>query len=230
MNTIESLRVVARYFNGLDIPYTILGASVLPLLVDDPSVLEIRPTLDIDLSVQVVTLPEFYELEERLRGLGFRHDTREGAPICRWLVEGVTVDVMPTESAIFGMASEWFHEAVTSATKMELGEGVRAPVITRPCFLATKLTAYRDRGAKDPYMSKDLEDIVTLFDGSQEAERLLSEGSAPLQNFIEGAMQAHLEDPEFVEAVEGCFRADPVSRERSRIVLARMRSIAKARS
>lgn len=230
MNTIESLRVVARYFNGLDIPYTFLGASVLPLLVDDPSVLEIRPTLDIDLSVQVVTLPEFYELEERLRGLGFRHDTREGAPICRWLVEGVTVDVMPTEAAIFGMASEWFHEAVTTATKMELGEGVGAPVITRPCFLATKLTAYRDRGAKDPYMSKDLEDIVTLFDGSQEAERLLSEGSAPLQNFIEGAIQAHLEDPEFVEAVEGCFRADPVSRERSRIVLARMRSIAKARS
>lgn len=141
MNTIESLRVVGRYFNGLDIPYTFLGASVLQLLVDDPSVLEIRPTLDIDLSVQVVTLPEFYELEERLRGLGFHHDTREGAPICRWLVEGVTVDVMPTESAIFGMASEWFQEAVTTATKMDLGEGVRAPVIKPPCFLATKLTA-----------------------------------------------------------------------------------------
>jgi hypothetical protein len=230
MNTIESLRLVARYFNGLEIPYTFLGASVLPLLVDDPSVLEIRPTLDVDLSVQVVTRPEFYELEERLRGLGFRHDTREGAPICRWLVEGVTVDVMPTEPAIFGMASEWFHEAVTTAIKMELGEGVWAPVITHPCFLATKLTAYRDRGAKDPYMSKDLEDIVTLFDGCQETERLLGEGSVPLQNFIAGAMQAHLEDPGFVEAVEGCFRADPVSRERSRIVLARMRSIAKARS
>jgi hypothetical protein len=96
MNTIESLRLVARYFNGLEIPYTFLGASVLPLLVDDPSVLEIRSTLDVDLSVQVVTRPEFYELEERLRGLGFRHDTRERAPICRWLVEGVTVDVMPT--------------------------------------------------------------------------------------------------------------------------------------
>ena len=79
-------------------------------------------------------------------------------------------------------------------------------------------------------MSKDLEDIVTLFDGCQETERLLSEGSAALQNYIAEAMQAHLENPEFVEAVEGCFRADPVSRERSRIVLARMHSIAKARS
>lgn len=79
-------------------------------------------------------------------------------------------------------------------------------------------------------MSKDLEDIATLFDGNQEAERLLSEGSAPLQNFIAGAMQAHLQNPEFVEAVESCFRADPVSRERSRIVLARMQSNAKARA
>ena len=126
MNTIDSLHMVARYFNGLDIPYTFLGASVLPLLVDNPAVQEIRPTMDIDLSVQVVTLTALYELEERLRGLGFRHDTTEGAPICRWLVEGVTVDVMPTEAAVFGMASAWFYEAVKTATKMDLGEGARA--------------------------------------------------------------------------------------------------------
>jgi len=38
MNTIDALQVVARYFNGLDIPYTFLGASVLPLLVDNTAV------------------------------------------------------------------------------------------------------------------------------------------------------------------------------------------------
>ncbi len=95
------------------------------------------------------------------------------------------MDVMPTEAAIFGMASEWFLEAVTTPTKRDLGAGVQAPVITRLCSLATKLTAYHNRGAKDPYMS--------------------------------------------IEALEGCFRADPVSRERSRIVFDRMRSIATAR-
>jgi hypothetical protein len=226
MNTIGSLHVVARYFNGLDIPYTFLGASVLPLLVDNPSVLEIRPTLDIDLGVQVATLSELYALEDRLRALGFRHDTREGAPICRWIVEGVTLDAIPAGPAIFGMANEWFQEAVRTATKMDLGAGVQAPVITRPCFLATKLTAYRDRGAKDPCMSKDLEDIVTLFDGCQENGVFLDKATAPLQNFLSGAMQAHLQEPEFVEAVEACFRVDPASRERSQIVLGRMRSIA----
>ena len=230
MNTMDSLHVVARHFNGLDIPYAFLGASVLPLLVDNAGVLEIRPTIDIDLSVEVVTLFELYELETRLRERGFRHDTREGAPICRWLVEGVTVDVMPTEASVLGMASEWFHEAVTTAARMDLGDGVQAPVIKRPYFLATKLTAYRDRGSKDPYMSKDLEDIVTLFDGCRETNFLLGEGSSSLRNFITAGMQAHLENPEFVEAVEGCFRADPVARERSRIVLERMRAIASAHS
>ena len=226
----DSLHVVARHFNGLDIPYAFLGASVLPLLVDNAGVLEIRPTIDIELSVEVVTLFELYELETRLRERGFRHDTREGAPICRWLVEGVTVDAMPTEASVLGMASEWFHEAVTTAARMDLGDGVQAPVIKRPYFLATKLTAYRDRGAKDPYMSKDLEDIVTLFDGCRETDFLLGEGSSSLRNFITAGMQAHLENPEFVEAVEGCFRADPVSRERSQIVLERMRAISSARS
>ncbi len=229
MNTLDSLHLVARHFNGLNIPYTFLGASVLPLLVDNAAALEIRPTIDIDLSVEVVTLVELYAMEERLRARGFRHDTREGAPICRWVVEEVTVDIMPTESAVLGMASEWFHEAVKTAVKMDLGDGVQAPVIKRPYFLATKLTAYRDRGAKDPCMSKDLEDIVTLFDGCQKTDCLLGEGSPSLQTFITSGMRAHLETPEFVEAVEGCFRADPVSRERSRIVLERMRAVATAR-
>jgi|LakMenEpi03Aug12_release.lakeMendotaPanAssembly.Ray.scaffolds.fasta_scaffold279266_2 hypothetical protein len=229
MNTLESLGLVARHFNELDTPYAFLGASVLPLLVDDAAVLEIRPTIDIDLSVEVVTLVEFYALEERLRARGFRHDTREGAPICRWIVKEITVDIMPTEAAVLGMASEWFHEAVRTAVKMDLGSGVLAPVIRRPYFLATKLTAYRDRGAKDPCMSKDLEDIVTLFDGCKETGLLLDEGSPSLQAFITDRLRAHLENPEFVEAVEGCFRADPVSRERSRIVLERMRAVVTAR-
>ena len=85
MTTLESIRIVARHFNGLGIPYTFLGASVLPLLVDHPELLEIRPTLDIDFTVEIATLADFYRLEAELRAIGFQNDTREGAPICRWI-------------------------------------------------------------------------------------------------------------------------------------------------
>lgn len=80
MNRIDSLHVVARHFKGLDIPYAFLGASILPLLVDNAVVWEIRPTIDIDVGVEVFTLVKLYALEERLPARGFHHDTREGAP------------------------------------------------------------------------------------------------------------------------------------------------------
>lgn len=98
------------------------------------------------------------------------------------------MDVMPTEATVLGMASEWFHEAVKNAARMDLGDGTHARVIKRPYFLVTKLTAYRDRGSKDPCMSKNLEDIVSLFDGCQETVFLLEEGSSSLRKFLISGM------------------------------------------
>jgi hypothetical protein len=226
MTTIESMRIVARHFSTLELPHVFLGAAVLPLLVDNAEVLEIRPTKDIDLSVEIATLGDHYALEERLRNRGFQNDIREGAPICRWVVEDVTVDVMPTDEGVLGMASQWFDEAVQRAEPRDLGEGIAAPVVSEAYFLATKLTAYRDRGAKDPILSKDLEDIVTLFNGCGEPETLLAGGSDAVRDFIVGTLRAHLDDAEFLDAAMGNFRFDAVSRERARIVLARMRFVA----
>jgi hypothetical protein len=44
----------------------------------------------------------------------------------------------------------WFEEAVKQAIRSDLADDVLAPVIQRPYFLVTKLTAHADRGAKDP--------------------------------------------------------------------------------
>lgn len=220
------MQVVGRHMNSLEIPYAFLGASVLSLLVDNPDILDIRPTLDIDLTIQIATLADFYLLEERLRRIGFRNDTREGAPICRWVIETVTVDIMPTETSVLGMTSEWFPEAVEHANLIDLGHNIRAPIIGRPYFLATKLTAYRDRGANDPYMSKDLEDIVTLLDGCEDTAGLWAEAPSNLQKFIAEQLSTHLENREFTDAVAGCFRTDATSRHRAEIVLARFRALA----
>jgi predicted nucleotidyltransferase len=195
-------------------------------LVDHVDVLEIRPTKDIDLSVEIATLSDFYVLEGKLRGRGFRNDTREGAPICRWTIDEVTVDVMPTDAGVLGMASEWFDEAVQRAQQKDLGDGIIAPIVSRSSFLATKLTAYQDRGAKDPILSKDLEDIATLFNGCGEPKTLLAGGTDAIKEFISQTLRTHLDDPEFCDAVMGNFRSDLVSRERARIVLERMRLIA----
>lgn len=43
---------------------------------------------------------------ERLRALGFREDQREGAPLCRWLVEDLVVDVMPARERVLGFTTD----------------------------------------------------------------------------------------------------------------------------
>jgi predicted nucleotidyltransferase len=227
MTPIESMRVVARHLNALDISYTFLGAAVLPLLVDDPALVEIRPTKDVDVGVEIVTLPEHYVLEERLRTAGFRHDTREGAPICRWIVEEhVTADIMPTEAGVLGLESKWFREALQNATERDLGGGITAPVITPPYFLATKLAAYRDRGAADPYMSKDLEDIVTLLDGCEQIVSLVENCDDALRTFIWQELKAHLENADFADAWPGYFRSDQISQQRAKVVRGRFGQLA----
>jgi len=228
MTTLESMCLVAKHFNALERPYVFLGAAVLPLLVDNAEVLEIRPTEDIDLSVEIATLADHYELEECLRNRGFQNDTRANAPICRWVVEEVTVDVMPTEASVLGHSCMWFGEAVQGARFEHLRAGIVAPVITRPYFLATKLAAYSDRGAKDPILSKDLEDIVTLFNGCSETVSLLTNCSDPVKTFIVGELRSLLNNSEFVDAALGNFRSDSVSRERAELVFHRMHSLSQA--
>lgn len=225
MTTMEAMRVVARRLNALEVPYTFLGAAVLPLLVDDPALLEIRPTKDVDVSVEIATLAEHYQLEEKLRAEGFRHDTREGAPICRWVVEEVTVDIMPTEASVFGFAAEWFKEGLETAERRSLGEGLSAPVVRVPYFLATKLAAFRDRGVKDFYASKDLEDILTLADGCEAIVRMVGESPPPVREFISAQLRMHLANAEIVEVIPAYFRYEPIAQERAKIVMGRLRQL-----
>src|SRR6266404_2700250 len=94
---LESMRIVAERLEPLNIPFAFVGGAVMWVLVDHPELTEFRPTKDVDVIVEVVRYGQFSALEERLRALGFQHDTSEGAPICRWIVEGCRVDIMPID-------------------------------------------------------------------------------------------------------------------------------------
>jgi hypothetical protein len=222
MTTLESMRIVARHFNALHHPYAFLGAAVLPLLMDNPDLFDIRPTKDVDLAVKLVTLPEFYEMEQKLRQIGFQHDTRPGAPICRWIVEGVTVDVMPTESPVLGMSTRWFKEALEAASLKSLGDESVAPVISPPYFLATKLAAFRDRGFGDLYLSKDLEDIIILLDGCEGIVSEVKESAPEVRQFVAHELSEHIGNVDFQNALPGYFRSDKVSNQRMLLVRDRL--------
>src|SRR6266478_5661223 len=141
---IESMRLVAQELESVGLPFAFVGGCAVWLLVDRPDLTDFRPTQDVDVIIEVVTLVEFYKLEEQLRNFGFQHDTSEAAPIFRWIIKGCRVDVMPIDSQNLGMNSQWFREALETAKSVTLDGEIKVKVITAPLFLATKLAAFRD--------------------------------------------------------------------------------------
>ena len=77
----------------------------------------------------------------RLRALAFQEDTREGAPLCRWVNRGTTLDVMPLDEKILGFSNRWYRAAMESSVTERLSDDLEIRIVTGPFFIATKLDA-----------------------------------------------------------------------------------------
>ncbi|MDP8248984.1 MAG: hypothetical protein P9M00_12650 [Candidatus Tritonobacter lacicola] len=211
---IEALAHVARRLQPLNERFAFLGGAVLPLLIDEPLIEAIRPTIDVDVIIEVASRLDFARLEERLRAIGFKHDMTEGAPKCRWIVDGIAVDVMPAGGEAAECRSEWFPEALASAKPIKLSEGVVANVVTAPFFIAAKLEAFSDRGTKDFYASHDLEDIVTVLDGRSSVLEEIDNLPGSLRSYLSKRFTELIDDPDFIECLSGHLLPDSASQER----------------
>ena len=63
---VESVAHVAEKLQALDEQFAFLGGAVLPLLLDDTSIVIVRPTKDVDVIVEVLTRLEYSKLEETI--------------------------------------------------------------------------------------------------------------------------------------------------------------------
>jgi hypothetical protein len=91
---LEMMRHVALRLGELRDRFVFLGGAATALLITDGAVPDVRPTKDVDVIVEVASLVDYHQLGERLRSAGFV-ETVEGAPVCRWLIDGIAVDIMP---------------------------------------------------------------------------------------------------------------------------------------
>ena len=208
------MRLVAQELDSVGLSFAFLGGCAVWLLVDRPDLTDFRPTEDVDVIIEVVTLGELYKLEEQLRVAGFQHDMSEGAPICRWIVKECRVDIMPIDSRELGMNSQWFREALESAQLVTVDGTLQAKVITSPLFLATKLAAFQDRGHSDLFGSHDVEDIVTITDGCENIVQQVGNSSPDVRKFIADGFSVIMQHPEFNDALFGHLSAAFGARER----------------
>ncbi|MDY0148985.1 MAG: hypothetical protein RBT03_02730 [Kiritimatiellia bacterium] len=222
---LSALGLVASRLEPLGVRFAFTGGAVVGFLLDNPAIPFPRGTLDVDAIVEVSTRIAHTELEAQLRQAGFRHDTSEGAPRCRWLLDGIKVDILPMLDPTGEWSSRWFEHALHTATIQEL-HGIRLPVVSAPCFLATKLDALADRGRGDYRISHDLEDIVAVVDGRAALYEELASEQDDLRKAVADAVRKLLGQSAFRESLPGHMLSDDASQARVPLLLARLEQIA----
>ncbi len=194
--------------------FVFVGGAVVGLLITDPANPAIRPTEDVDIVAEVLALADYHRIEAALRQLGFTQDMRASAPICRWQVGGITVDVMPTLEDILGFANRWYPLCLQTAQMFRLPSGAEIRVIQAPVFIGTKLEAFYGRGGGDYLFSHDLGDILSVVDGRVSLIRECRQMPRELQVYLAKQFAQLLADRRFRDALPGHLPGDAISQSR----------------
>ncbi|MDD2238090.1 MAG: hypothetical protein PHG65_12870 [Kiritimatiellae bacterium] len=217
----RDISTVVRSMKEIGVSFALIGGSALPYLLD-PAYIH-RPTNDVDVVVEVTTRIAYSKLERKLERAGFHHDMT-GGPRCRWLLDDITVDVLPTSPNAAEFGSVWFEEAMSALESVTARDGTEFHVIGPAHLLATKLTSYFDPKRDDDKKISDLEDIVSLVEGCSKLLPALEIGSMELQRHISGRIRLLLASADFNNLLLGLI-SQPAPPGAYNRVLQRMVSI-----
>ena len=226
-NVVMMELVADRLGDGLREDLVFVGGAVTGLLITDPAQPAIRPTEDVDLIVQATVRADYAHVEKALRAQGFVNDISKDAPICRWRIGTVTVDVMPTLKEILGFSNRWYPLALATARQTPLPSGMVIRLITAPVFVATKFEAFADRGNSDYLFSHDLGDLISVIDGRDELMAECRQLDDDLKDYLRGWVGRLLATPAFLEALSGHLPGDAASQARLPDLEDKLRLLAK---
>ena len=136
------------------------------------------------------------------------------------------VDFMPDDESVLGFSNRWYPAATETATRYELTPDLSIKLINPVYFLATKLEAYNGRGNGDALGSRDIEDILTLVDGSDALVEIVEAESAAVKHYIAENLHELLQDGNFENAVFSQSRGD---RGREDLIFERLEALASAK-
>jgi len=222
---LELLELAAERLRQLLPEIVFVGGCATGLLIDDPAAAPVRGTYDVDVIAEIGSYAEYAVFSERLRALGFKEDTREGAPLCRWTHGALTLDVMPLDSQVLGFSNRWYPEALQTAGNVRLPGGLVIRAINAPYFLGTKLEAFKGRGKRDYLASHDLEDFMAVVDGRRSLISEVKSTSSELKMYIADSVRLLLNEPRFLDALPGYLLPDEASQGRIAQLLSKLREL-----
>lgn len=223
---LDMLEIMARKLGPLTERLVFVGGCTTGLFITDPLLPQIRVTRDVDVITEASSRLDYHQMEDELRRLGFTPDLRPEAPICRWCIGDMTLDLMPTDESILGFANRWYPDALTNAIHCTLPSGQIIRTLTPAHFLGTKFEAFHGRGGGDYWASHDMEDIVCIIDGRAEIITEVAASPDDLRQYLQAEFTALRDDPIFGEAVSGFLPGDAVSQTRGPRILQRIAALA----
>jgi hypothetical protein len=219
------IKHVAERLGPLRSKVVFLGGSAVGFHITDSAEPEVRATRDVDIIAEAASLVAYHRLEKTLIELGFFQKIQEDDPICRWYIDDVIVDFMPTDENILGFSNRWYLPAIKNSVTIVLEPNFEIRLVTAPYFLATKLEAFFGRGEGDYLVSHDMEDIINLINGRVEILEDTKNSEAELKEFIINSLQGFLDEKLFLEALPGHLLPDQASQGRRSIILERIKKI-----
>lgn len=223
---VQSVELVAAALGNLCDELVLVGGCAASLLIDAPTAPPPRVTYDVDLIAVVAALRNYHALERRFAERGFTRDISPDAPICRWRIGEIEVDLMPTDESVLGFSNRWYPEAVASATRLRLPSGTAINLISAPAFLATKFEAFRTRGKADLLMSHDFEDIVNVVEGRLSIVEEVDAGGTALKSYLGRQFADVITAPDFANVLPGLVVFDELYEQRLERVRQRIATLA----
>jgi predicted nucleotidyltransferase len=193
------IKSVNQLLGELRTKVVFVGGATISLYADRPAV-ESRPTDDVDILVELWSYTEYAAIEDQLRKIGFVNDMQSPV-ICRFKIQGIIVDVMPTGEGVLGFSNRWYPEGYKLAIDYTIDEFNTVKIFSAPYFLATKLEAFKNRGKNDGRMSPDFEDIIFLLENRRAIWSEIEETSPELKKYLTDEFKILLDNPYFPEWV-----------------------------
>ena len=197
---LEILKLTIKELKPLLNEIVFLGGSVISLFVDEPGILEIRETFDVDCAIEISHREDYERFAKKLRQIGFSEDINSKI-ICRFKKGDLIVDVMPTDEKILGFSNRWYKKAFKYSVQKSVGtETIK--VFDLPYLIATKIEAFKGRGKGQFRLSHDIEDIVTLIDGCSSFDKIFKAAEEDVRKFVKDEFSQFFKDTNFIDALD----------------------------
>ena len=198
---LESIRIIAQALGDLHNRVVYVGGAVVSLYINDPAAEDVRPTKDIDIGLEITTLGELENLRDELVRKNFRQSPEETV-ICRFKYNDITVDIMSTKEVGWLPANPWFGPGFKHLEQQKI-ENITIHILPLAYFLASKFTAFHNRGAKDPRTSQDFEDITYILDNRIDIVEVILQSPDDVKKYLKAEFQEILNNTVLQESILG---------------------------